>query len=90
MTLEQVLEQMYASELNAQISCFWDNGWTVRLGDPINGFTATACPDDVAGIAPALDRLLREHYPGEYLAPAGGLIELSEPTDWSGTNANHP
>lgn len=38
--LEQVLADLYASEINFQISSFWDCGYSVALGDEMNGFKA--------------------------------------------------
>lgn len=39
-SLTAVLQALYASEINASISCFWDAGWDVKLGDELNGFKA--------------------------------------------------
>lgn len=36
--LEQVLNDAYDSEINVGLSCFWDSGWTARIGDVMNGF----------------------------------------------------
>ena len=36
--LGRELERLYDSEINAEISSFWDGGWTVKLGDKMNGF----------------------------------------------------
>lgn len=33
-----ILQELYENEVNFEISCFWDNGFTVRLGDFQNGF----------------------------------------------------
>ena len=32
--------ELYASQLNCSISCFWDSNWDVKLGDELNGFVA--------------------------------------------------
>lgn len=65
MTLEQVLARMYASEINARISCFWDAGWDVWLGDETNGWKEKAWVEDghEAEIAPALHAMILKHYP---------------------------
>jgi len=63
MSLEGVLDAAYANETNVQISCFFDDGWTIKLGDRINGFTATAYAQDASQLAAALDGLIREHEP---------------------------
>lgn len=35
-----VFQDLYDSEINVQVSCFWDGGWTARIGDEANGFRA--------------------------------------------------
>jgi len=37
-----ILQRLYDSEINASISSFWDGGFTVKLGDEMNGFVAEA------------------------------------------------
>jgi hypothetical protein len=32
-----VLAWLYANEINCGLESFWDRGWTVYLGDEING-----------------------------------------------------
>ncbi len=34
-----LMEELYDNELNFELSCFWDGGYTARLGDEMNGFT---------------------------------------------------
>lgn len=41
-TLDHVLEALYAHEINCGLQSFWDGGWTVWIGDPMNGQRATA------------------------------------------------
>lgn len=65
MNLLDVMQRLYKSEINFSISTFWDAGYTVRLGDDMNGFVADDGPyyyafDEIAG---ALDRMARKHYP---------------------------
>lgn len=40
MPLETILRELYAREINVSISSFWDAGYTVRLGDDMNGYRA--------------------------------------------------
>ena len=58
------LRRLYDSEINVQISSFWDGGWMVKLGDEINGFQR---PDwdtcEIHEIAPAIRELARKHCP---------------------------
>jgi hypothetical protein len=42
MSLEAALQTWYDEERNVEISSFWDGGFTVRLGDSVNGYTATS------------------------------------------------
>jgi hypothetical protein len=37
MDIEIVMRKLYESEINCALSCFWDNGWDVKLGDEMNG-----------------------------------------------------
>lgn len=38
MTLEEILTNIYNREQNVKISCFWHGGWTVCIGDDVNGY----------------------------------------------------
>jgi hypothetical protein len=38
--LEEILDGLYASEINASISWLWDGGIDLKLGDPLNGYKA--------------------------------------------------
>ena len=40
MELGAIIDALYESELNCEISTFWDDGFTVKLGDVMNGFVA--------------------------------------------------
>ena len=40
-----VLSDLYASEINASVSWFWDGGFDVALGDAMNGWRAKASFD---------------------------------------------
>lgn len=35
----EILQQLYNNEVNFQIRCFWHAGFSVGLGDEMNGFT---------------------------------------------------
>lgn len=39
-SLESVLRELYGREINVSIASFYDAGWTVRIGDEMNGYTA--------------------------------------------------
>jgi hypothetical protein len=38
--LVKALQRLYETETNLNISSFWDSGWTVKLGDELNGYVA--------------------------------------------------
>lgn len=40
LTLGQVLDWIYSYEMNVGLQSFWDGGWTVWLGDELNGHYA--------------------------------------------------
>ena len=40
--VEAILDDLYASEINASISWLWDGGIDVKLGDELGGFKAEA------------------------------------------------
>jgi len=42
MNLLKVMAALYDSEINCSLSSFWDGGFTVRLGDAVNGFMDSA------------------------------------------------
>lgn len=35
-----VLQELYDSEINVRIVSFWDDGYSISLGDEMNGFKA--------------------------------------------------
>ena len=58
-----VFQSLYDSEINFSISCFWDGGFEVKLGDELNGYvsqTRAECWDD---IEPWLKSEAMLHYP---------------------------
>jgi hypothetical protein len=38
--VEAILDDLYASEINVEISWLWDGGIDVKLGDELNGYKA--------------------------------------------------
>ena len=90
--LDKVLAGLYASEINVSIVSFWDGGFTVKLGDEINGFVAEAIfgqggdPLSFFEVATWLDAAAREHYPNskyagfERVAPGASLLEAGRRT----------
>jgi hypothetical protein len=63
MDLASELQRIYDSEINA-VTWFWDGGFTVRLGDKMNGFLAEEVVNSVADILPWLQEAIAHFYPG--------------------------
>ena len=56
-------QRLYDSEINFSISCFWDNGFVVKLGDDLNGFAAETVLEGWDEIEPWLRTQALLHYP---------------------------
>lgn len=73
-SLEQVLDALYASEINASISWMWDRGMDVKLG-----FDAETSVKTAAEAAAWLDAKAREIYPTSvYAGGQGSTVDLAE------------
>jgi hypothetical protein len=70
-TLEQIMNHLYRHEINCAISCFWDGGWDVKLGDSINGFKAESCFDTLPECAAFLEARAREVWPQAFVSSDG-------------------
>jgi len=68
MDIEKVLEGLYASEINASVSWFWDAGFDWQLGDDMNGVCAKGCCKTIKEVAAALHTAAIEHFPGSVYA----------------------
>ncbi len=42
MNLGTIIAALHDSEINGEVSWFFDNTWAVKLGDPANGYVAEA------------------------------------------------
>jgi hypothetical protein len=58
-----VPQRLYDSEINFSISCFWDGGFTVKLGDEMNGFVARETVGTYDEALAWLELTADEHYP---------------------------
>lgn len=56
-------QRLYDSEINFSISCFWDGGWKVSLGDEMNGWDAQAETRSYVDALEWLDKETRRRYP---------------------------
>jgi hypothetical protein len=56
--LVKALQRLYETETNINISSFWDSGWTVKLGDGLNGHDAerTFHNDELGELANWIER----------------------------------
>ena len=59
----EILQDLYDSEINFRLSCFWDGGFDVEIGDPINGFRAQGSGDTIAEAVEWLKRKVFDLYP---------------------------
>jgi hypothetical protein len=57
------LQKIYDSEINVEISWFWDAGVDIRLGDKVNGYLAEQNVPSVAEILPWLQEAIAHFYP---------------------------
>jgi len=72
MTLLDVMAALYASEINCRVSSFFDSGWTLQLGDELNGFKAEATFYDFDEAADWLRAAAIEHFPESAFARRAG------------------
>ena len=71
--LSAVLAALYASEINAGLSSFWDAGFTVWLGDHMNGREAESfAGPDIAKAADWLHEQALVAYPDSVYAKQAG------------------
>lgn len=58
--MSQILKEFYVREINLEIGSFFDSGWTLKIGDHINGFREdkTWCFDSVTEMEAALNKYL--------------------------------
>lgn len=42
MNLGAIIAALHDSEIDGEVSWFHDNAWTVKLGDPVNGYVYAA------------------------------------------------
>ncbi len=63
MRLTAILTELYESELNCSISSIWDSGWTVKLGDKLNGFVEEGNFRTIEEVAGFLHSAAMKHFP---------------------------
>ena len=65
-----LIERLHDSEINGSIAWFFDGGWKVELGDPLNGVLAEDVVGSYAEAEAWLDRSARKHFPNSDYARA--------------------
>jgi hypothetical protein len=68
MTDDDIFQRLYDSEINFRISCFWDGGFDVKLGDEMNGYLAEHQVKTWAEVGPWLRDQAMKHRPDRYKA----------------------
>ena len=63
-----VLQDLYGSEINFEVSTFWDGGFEVKLGDKMNGFKAETNFDRWGQVEPWLIQQAILFYPDSLFA----------------------
>lgn len=58
-----IMQSLYDSEINAEVSWFWNSGFYVKLGDPMNGYKAEGCCETWDQAVEQLRDWALEHYP---------------------------
>lgn len=58
-----MLQELYDSEINFELSTFWDAGFEWRLGDETNGWKADGCGLTLAEAEGQLAFAAFKHYP---------------------------
>lgn len=57
------LKLIQDSEINFEISCFWDSQWEFKLGDPMNGYIDNGAMDNLDDCINELIKSIHLHYP---------------------------
>ncbi len=69
-------QALHDSEINFSLSCFWDNQWTVKIGDEMNGFKAEGNCFSFSESLAWLDTTARRLYPNSGYAKLPALAQV--------------
>ena len=58
-----ILQRLYASEINTRIKTFWDCGFMLKLGDPMNGYKDETTVQTLEEVEEWLTSAARRHFP---------------------------
>jgi len=64
--MEVLFKDLYDSEINVSLSWFWDAGFTVKIGDEVNGFVAQTTVETLLEVQDWLIETVKELYPGSW------------------------
>lgn len=57
-----VFQKLYDFEINFSVSCFWDGGFKIKIGDEMNGFKAEGSVRMWAEVEPWLAEQAAVHF----------------------------
>jgi hypothetical protein len=63
-----VLQRLYDSQINFEVSAFWDTGFELKLGDPIGGYKARTNVKTWTEAERWFAYMARRHYPASVFA----------------------
>lgn len=63
-----VWQRLYDSEINFNVSTFWDGGFDWKLGDSLNGIKATGCSSTFAEVEREIEAAALMHFPQSVFA----------------------
>ena len=68
------LQALYDSEINFELSCFWDGGFDWKLGDPVNGYRSKGNAETFEQAVEALAQAACQCYPASKFAQERRLV----------------
>ncbi len=71
-----IIQDLYDSEINFSIHTFWDAGFTVKIGDTINGFTDEMDCDNFIQCVDWLRQTVVKKYPKSEFAKLYRNVKL--------------
>jgi hypothetical protein len=74
--LETLVKALHGSEINGEIAWYYDNVWTVKIGDARNGYQAQATVLSLIEAANWLRHKAIELYPNSEFAKGFGPIRF--------------
>ena len=79
---KSIFQQIYDSEINFEISNFYDDGFTIKVGDNLNGFDDRSYASEWKDVESALVKLVKKCYPkSRVVAIWNGTLDSWKPTD---------